>query len=121
MNLFPNFAGTEQAAEYVRYHFQWALRDPSTFDPRSLTSDYHGLCPRFDLRVSTRYALYSNTLEMVQIVFYAMVIDDSTELGLSRRLIMDCVMRAMRKLDWGPVEACSGTMAKGSEEPGPLI
>ena len=45
---------------------------------------------------------------MVQIIFYAMVIDDTAELGLSRRLTMDYVMWVMQKLDWGPVEACLG-------------
>ena len=45
---------------------------------------------------------------MVPVIFYAMVIDDAAELGFSRRLTMDCVMWAMRKLDWGPVEALLG-------------
>ncbi|KAJ8438935.1 hypothetical protein Cgig2_012830 [Carnegiea gigantea] len=71
MNLFPNFTSTEQAAEY-------SLRDPSTLGPRPLPSDYHGLCPCFDLEVATRYARDSNIPEMVQIIFYAMVIDDAT-------------------------------------------
>ncbi|KAJ8445074.1 LOW QUALITY PROTEIN: hypothetical protein Cgig2_022594 [Carnegiea gigantea] len=72
MNLFPNFVSTKQAAEYVRDHFQWALRDPSTPSPRLLPSDYHGLCPRFELGVATRYAHDYNTPEMVQIIFYTM-------------------------------------------------
>ncbi|KAJ8420764.1 hypothetical protein Cgig2_030940 [Carnegiea gigantea] len=74
--LFPNFANTEQATEYVRDHFRWSLRDPTDLGPRPLPSDYHGLCPH-----------------------------DAAELGLARRLIMDCVMLAMPKLDWGPIEA----------------
>ena len=55
--------------------------------------------------MARRYAHDSYIPEMVQRVFYAMVIDDTAELGLSRRLTMDCVLWAMRKLDWGPVEA----------------
>ena len=61
--------------------------------------------PCFDLEVPRRYAHDSYIPEMVQIVFYTMVIDDAAKLGLLRRLTMDCVMWAMRKLDWGPVEA----------------
>jgi len=85
-----------------------ALRDLSAPVPRTLTSDYHGLCPRFDLGVATRYAHDSNSTEMVQIIFYTMVIDDAIELGISCRLTMYCMMCAMRKLDWGPVEAWLG-------------
>ncbi|KAJ8422560.1 hypothetical protein Cgig2_005758 [Carnegiea gigantea] len=98
----------EQAADYVRDNFRWALKEPSAPGPKPLPSDYHGLCLRFDLGVATRYAHDSNILEMVQIIFYAMVIDDAAKLGLSRRLTMDCVMWVMRKLDWGPVEAWLG-------------
>ncbi|KAJ8438014.1 hypothetical protein Cgig2_029995 [Carnegiea gigantea] len=92
MNLFPNFANTEQAAEYIHDHFRWALRDPSAPGPRPLLLNYHGLCPRFDLGVATQYAHDSNTTEMVQIIFYVIVIDDAAELGLSCRLTIDCVM-----------------------------
>ncbi|KAJ8428869.1 hypothetical protein Cgig2_010811 [Carnegiea gigantea] len=91
MNLFPYFASTVQVAEYVRDNFRWALRDPSAPGPRPLPSDYHSLCPRFYLGVVTRYAYDSNTQEMVQIIFYGMVIDDVTELGIPRRLTMDFV------------------------------
>ncbi|KAJ8423821.1 hypothetical protein Cgig2_017384 [Carnegiea gigantea] len=114
------------AVEYVRDHFRWALRDPSAPGPRSLPSDYHGLCLHFNLGVATRYAHDSNTPEMVQIIFYAMVIDDTAELGLSRRLAMDCMMWAMRKLDWGPMEAWLGDnnqrlrRAQGSHPANPL-
>jgi len=56
MNLFPNFASTEQAREYVRDHFLWGLRDRSALCPRSLPADNHSLCPHFDLGVVTQYA-----------------------------------------------------------------
>ncbi|KAJ8433058.1 LOW QUALITY PROTEIN: hypothetical protein Cgig2_020625 [Carnegiea gigantea] len=102
--LFPNFANIEQAAEYIQDHFRWSLRDPTDPGPRSLSSDYHSLCPRFDLKVARRYAHGSHIPEMVQVIFYAMVIDDAAELGLFHRLTMDVVMWAMRKLDWGPME-----------------
>jgi len=37
-----------------------------------------------------------------------MFTDDAAELGLLRRLTMDYVMWAMRKLDWGPIESWLG-------------
>ncbi|KAJ8430668.1 hypothetical protein Cgig2_033824 [Carnegiea gigantea] len=91
---FPNFANTEQATEYVCDHFRWSLKDPLNPGPKPLPTDYHGLCPRLDLEVLA--------------IFYAMVIDDAAELGLSHRLTMDVVMWAMQKLDWGLVEAWLG-------------
>ncbi|KAJ8434208.1 hypothetical protein Cgig2_015697 [Carnegiea gigantea] len=57
---------------------------------------------------SVAMEVHGSSDEMVQMVFYAMVIDDAAELGLLGRLTMDCVMWAMRKLDWGPVEAWLG-------------
>ncbi|KAJ8438046.1 hypothetical protein Cgig2_014175 [Carnegiea gigantea] len=88
---------------------RWSsFEDPMDPGPRPLPSDDHGLCPRFDLAVARRYAHDSHIPEMVPVIFYAMVIDDAAELGLSCRLTMDVVMWAMRKLDWGPVEAWLG-------------
>ncbi|KAJ8427838.1 LOW QUALITY PROTEIN: hypothetical protein Cgig2_029755 [Carnegiea gigantea] len=110
--------GEVEATEYVHDHFRRALRDPSALSPRLLPSDYHGLCPRFDLRVAPRYAHDSNTPKMVQIIFYAMVIDDATELGLSHRITMDCMIWAMRKLDWALWRPGSGIM---TEEPRLLV
>ena len=107
-DLFPNFASTEQAAEYVQDTFRSTLRESSAPAPKPFPMDYHDLYPRFDLRVATRYAHNSNTPEMVQAIFYAMVVDDVAELGHSCRLIMDCMMWAMRKLDWNPVESWLG-------------
>ena len=60
--------------------------------PRPLPSDYHNLCPRFDLEVARQYAHDSHLPEMVSIIFYTIVIDDVAELGLSCRLTMDVVM-----------------------------
>ncbi|KAJ8428791.1 hypothetical protein Cgig2_009976 [Carnegiea gigantea] len=108
MNLFPNFTSIEQAAKYVHDHFRWSLRDPSAPGPKPLSSNYRGLYSRFDLRVATQYGHDSNISEIVQIIFSAMVIDEAAVLSLSRRLAMDCVIWAMRKLDWGPVEAWLG-------------
>jgi len=108
MNLFPNFASTEQAAEYIRDNLHWTLRESSAPNLGPLPLDYDGLCPRFDLGVVARYAHESNIPEMMQAIFYAMVVHDAAELGISHRLTMNCVMWAMRKLDWGPVESWLG-------------
>ena len=71
MNLFPNFASTEQAAKYVRDNFPSALRESLALGPKLLPQDYHGLCSCFDLTMAMRYAHDSNILGMVQAIFYA--------------------------------------------------
>jgi len=75
------------------------MREPFAPGPMLFPLDYHDLCSHFDLGVATWYAHDSNIPEMVQAIFCAMVIDDAVELGLSRRLTIDCVMWAIRKLD----------------------
>ncbi|KAJ8424341.1 hypothetical protein Cgig2_022187 [Carnegiea gigantea] len=41
---------------------------------------------------------------MVQVIFYAMVVNDVEELGLKSRLSIECMMWVMQKLDWAPIE-----------------
>ncbi|KAJ8435431.1 hypothetical protein Cgig2_013929 [Carnegiea gigantea] len=41
----------------------------------------------------------------LEATFYAMVVDDAAELGLSHRLTMDCMIWAMQKLNWGRLES----------------
>ncbi|KAJ8442131.1 LOW QUALITY PROTEIN: hypothetical protein Cgig2_011321 [Carnegiea gigantea] len=102
---------TEQAAEYIRDHFRWSLRDRSALGLRPLPSDYHGLCPRFDLKVATQYTHDSNTLEVVQIGFMPWLY----MIPLSWAFHADLPWTAAL---W---KHSSGTITKGSEEPRPLI
>jgi len=65
MDLFPNFANTEQAVEYVWDTFCWTLRESLAPGPKLLPMDYHSLCLCFGVRVVTRYAHSFNISEMV--------------------------------------------------------
>ncbi|KAJ8433817.1 hypothetical protein Cgig2_017887 [Carnegiea gigantea] len=103
--IFPNFLSTEQAAEYVRDNFHWSLRELSTLWPNLLHKNHHGHCPNFELLVTMRYAESSHTPEMIQAIFYAMVLNEVAELGLSSRIAMDCMMSALRELKWDVIES----------------
>jgi len=70
-----------------------------SFAPEPLLTDYHSLCPGFDFGVATQYAQNSNIPEMMQAIFYAMVVNDVAELGLTSRLSIECMMWAIQKLD----------------------
>ncbi|KAJ8447059.1 hypothetical protein Cgig2_025436 [Carnegiea gigantea] len=76
---FPNFTSTEMAAEYIQETFRWPLREILAQRLRPLLKDHLILCPSFDLGVATRYAQDSNTPEMVQAIFYAMVVNDNLD------------------------------------------
>ncbi|KAJ8419790.1 LOW QUALITY PROTEIN: hypothetical protein Cgig2_010901 [Carnegiea gigantea] len=98
-----------EVVEYIRDNFQWALREPLAPGPRPLPSNYRGLCPRFDLEVAMRYAHDSHIPEMV--IFYAMVVANAAELGLSHQLTMGCMMWAIQELDGGPAQESPGFLA----------
>ncbi|KAJ8438389.1 hypothetical protein Cgig2_006307 [Carnegiea gigantea] len=123
MNLFPNFSSIEQVAEYIRDHFQWALRDPLPPCPRPLLSDYMasalastlgwqrddaaklghtkaGLGPYGGL-----FTHAAHIPEMVQAIYYAMVINDVVERRLIRREIGESLMLDLQKLRWDIIEA----------------
>ncbi|KAJ8419943.1 LOW QUALITY PROTEIN: hypothetical protein Cgig2_020753 [Carnegiea gigantea] len=95
---------TELVVEYVRDTFWWLLREASALRPNLLPMDYHGRCPGFYLGVTTQYAQNSNIPEMVQAIFYAMVMNDTAELGLTSRLSTECMMWVMQQLNWNPIE-----------------
>ncbi|KAJ8425252.1 hypothetical protein Cgig2_015859 [Carnegiea gigantea] len=92
MILFPTLTSPEQVAEYVQDTYRWSLRESSALHPNPLPEDYHSLCSSFDLGVVTQYAYDSNIPEMVQVIFYVMILDDTAELGLSCRIDMNCIM-----------------------------
>ncbi|KAJ8441084.1 hypothetical protein Cgig2_000345 [Carnegiea gigantea] len=92
MIFLPNFTSTEQAAEYIRDTFRWPLRESSALHLNLLPEDYHGLCLGFDLSMATQYAHNSSIPEMVQAIFYAIVLNDTAGLGLSNKIDMNCTM-----------------------------
>ena len=54
--------------------------------PRPLLEDHLILYPTFDLGVATQYTQDSNIPEMVQAIFYAMVVNEVAERGITCRI-----------------------------------
>jgi len=96
MVCFLNFTSIEMAAEYVQDTFWWPLREASAVRPNPLTADYDVLYPSFELGVATQHAQNSNIHEMVQVIFYAMVVNDVAKLGLMSKLSTECMMWVMQ-------------------------
>ncbi|KAJ8422375.1 hypothetical protein Cgig2_006445 [Carnegiea gigantea] len=75
-------------------------REPSTLRFNLLPENHHGLFPDFDLLVAMWYAHNSHIPEMIQAIFYTMALHEAAELGLSSRIVMDCMMSALWVLIW---------------------
>ncbi|KAJ8423526.1 hypothetical protein Cgig2_030021 [Carnegiea gigantea] len=97
--IFPNFLSIEQAVEYVKENFFWSLRESSTLRASLLPENYHGLCPNFDHFVIMRHTHNSHIPEMTQAIFYAMVLNDPVELGLSSKIVIDYMMSVLLELN----------------------
>ncbi|KAJ8436130.1 hypothetical protein Cgig2_001157 [Carnegiea gigantea] len=99
-----HLGNTKQANEYVQDTFRWHLRQSSALRLNLLPEDCHGLYSGFDVSVVTQYAHDSSIPEIVQAMFYAMVLNDTAELGLSCRIDMNCTMSVLRRLNWAIIE-----------------
>ncbi|KAJ8422363.1 LOW QUALITY PROTEIN: hypothetical protein Cgig2_013549 [Carnegiea gigantea] len=102
MTSFPTFLDTTQAAEYVMDDLRWSLRKSSTLRPKLFPLNFHGLCPNFDLLVAMQFDHAAHIPEMA--IFYAMVLNEVAELGLSSRGAMDHMMLGLQELKWDIVE-----------------
>ncbi|KAJ8428639.1 hypothetical protein Cgig2_017138 [Carnegiea gigantea] len=101
---FLNFTSTEMEAEYIQEIFRWLLRETSAQRPRPLPEDHLIFSLSFNLGMATRYAQDSNIPEMVQAIFYAMVVNKVAERGIMCRILAKYLMWALQQLHWGPFE-----------------
>ena len=92
MTSFPAFLDTTQAAKYVRDNFRWSLREYFALRLKLLPLNFHGLCLDFYLLVGMQFVHTAYIPKMVQAIFYAMVLNEVAELGLSSRAAMDRIM-----------------------------
>ncbi|KAJ8451981.1 hypothetical protein Cgig2_016562 [Carnegiea gigantea] len=99
---FQNFTSTEMAAEHR---------------PRPLPEDHLILCLSFKLGVATRYAKDSNIPEMVQVIFYAMVMKEVAERNITCKISAGCLMWACSSCIGILLSFGSRTSSTGSGEP----
>jgi len=98
MTSFPSFRGTIQAAKYVRGNLSWFARQTSSLRSNLLPLHFTAYYPKFDHIVTMQFAHAAYIPEMVQAIFYAMVINDATKLRLIRRETGKSLMLDLRKL-----------------------
>ncbi|KAJ8433389.1 hypothetical protein Cgig2_019179 [Carnegiea gigantea] len=102
---FPTFRDTVQAAEYVRDNLPWSVRQSSSLHPNLLPLHFMAYYPEFDHIVAMQLAHTAHIAEMVQAIFYAMVINDAAELRLIRRETEESLTLDLQELRWDIIEA----------------
>jgi len=73
---FPVFRNTTHAAEYVRDNLCWSVRESSSFRLILPPLNFDGLYPEFDHIMVMQFAYAVHIPEMMQAIFYTMVIND---------------------------------------------
>ncbi|KAJ8422441.1 hypothetical protein Cgig2_019158 [Carnegiea gigantea] len=94
---FPSFRDTVQAMEYIRDNVRWSMRETSSLRPNLLPLHFMAYCPNLHM--------LPHMLEMVQAIFYAMVVNDTAKLRLIRGETGETLMLDLRKLRWYIIEA----------------
>ena len=95
---------TTHTAKYVRDNLHWSLRESSNLRPKLLPLNFHGLCAEFELIVVIQFAHTTHIPQIVQDIFYAMVINEVVELGLSSRDAIGRIMLDLQELRWDIIE-----------------
>ncbi|KAJ8438742.1 hypothetical protein Cgig2_020297 [Carnegiea gigantea] len=101
---FPPFHDTEEMADHVRKTFKWHLRRASR-PPHPLPEDYQDLCPSFTLSDAKEAARDFNIPEIVQAVFYAMLLYDAMELSMVTRDVAGTLKSTLKGLRWTTFES----------------
>ncbi|KAJ8428676.1 hypothetical protein Cgig2_006350 [Carnegiea gigantea] len=105
VSSFPTFRDTTHAAEYVKDNIRWSMRESSSLRLNLLSLHFVAFCPEFDHTVAMQFAHAAHIPEMVQAIFYAMVINDTAEPRLLSRETMGSLMLDLKELRWDIIEA----------------
>jgi len=78
---FPHLHDTGEMANFMRKSFRWPWRS-ATCPSRPLPDDYRDLCPHFTLSNEESAAVDFELLEIIQVTFYAILLNDDVELDI---------------------------------------
>ncbi|KAJ8434070.1 hypothetical protein Cgig2_007585 [Carnegiea gigantea] len=100
---FPPIHNTREMANYVRETFIWRWRSISR-PPHLLPEDFHMLCPRFSLVEAKGAAAEFELPEIVQVTFYAILLNEAFELGVAHKYTAESMKSSMVGLRWSTFE-----------------
>ncbi|KAJ8431066.1 hypothetical protein Cgig2_017062 [Carnegiea gigantea] len=100
---FPCSLDTKAMGEYVICHFAWDCRAVA-FPLSPLPKDFQPPCLSFELSVTEEAAKYYKLLELSQVIFYAMLLNEAKRLGLSHGRALRSLESALIELRWSTFE-----------------
>ncbi|KAJ8437776.1 hypothetical protein Cgig2_024080 [Carnegiea gigantea] len=96
---------TSNSLRWFRENLRWLVTKSSNLRPNLLPLNFKGLCPKFDHLVAIQFAHATHIPEMVQSIFYTMVINDVAKPGLLSRDAMGRMMLDLLELKWDIIKA----------------
>jgi len=96
---FPHSLKTDKIALYPLENFEWYRREV-IFPPLILPSDHEDLCSEFDLATAEEAARDFGLLEMPQVVFLAILLNDAVKLGVLCGWMIGIMELALKELRW---------------------
>ncbi|KAJ8423646.1 hypothetical protein Cgig2_006677 [Carnegiea gigantea] len=94
-------------ANYVRESFIWRWRSASC-PPRPLPEDFHALCLRFSLSKAEGTTADFELPEIVQVTFYAMLLNEAVELGVTHDFTVESMKSSLVGLRWSTFDVWMG-------------
>ncbi|KAJ8419984.1 hypothetical protein Cgig2_021356 [Carnegiea gigantea] len=113
VSSFPTFCDTTYAAEYVKDNLCWSVRESSSLHPNLLSLHFVALCPDIDHTVAMQFAHAVHIPEMVQAIFYAMVINEAVELRLLSRETMESLILDLQEMSGDVPEGLASPQVEG--------
>ncbi|KAJ8427967.1 hypothetical protein Cgig2_024776 [Carnegiea gigantea] len=100
---FPPTHNTKEMANYVRETFIWHRRSPLRL-PRPLPEDFNVLCPCFSLAEAEAAAAESELPEIIQAMFYTMLLTKMLKLGVVQKYTAERIKSLLVGLMWPTFE-----------------
>ncbi|KAJ8423412.1 LOW QUALITY PROTEIN: hypothetical protein Cgig2_020949 [Carnegiea gigantea] len=101
-----------EMANYVRETFIWHWRSASR-PPPPLPEDCNVLCPCFSLAEAEAAAAESELPEIIQVIFYAMLLNEMLELGVVHEYTVERMRSLLVGLRWSTFEVWMRIMDEG--------
>ena len=101
---FPPLDGTREMADFVRESFRWHWRSATRL-PHPLPDDYQDLFPHLTLSDVERATLDFELPEMIQVTFYAMLLNNAVEPGIVSIFLVVNLKLTLKGLRWTSFEA----------------
>jgi len=95
---------TKAMSVFIIRCFSWDGRGKA-FPPSPLPRDFRSLCPDFDFAAAEQAAKHYKLPELLQAIFYAMLLSEAKKLGVLHGPRLQSLEVALTELRWGAFES----------------